>query len=50
MMNAQARAAEARVKLAQAGEKIKLDQAKLIKDTQKDAAELALQSAKISMN
>lgn len=49
IMTAQARAAEAQVKLAQAGEKIKLDQAKLIKDTQKDAAQLALESAKISL-
>ena len=49
IMTAQARAAEAQVKLAQAGEKIKLDRAKLIKDTQKDAAQLALESAKISL-
>lgn len=49
IMTAQARAAEAQVKLAQAGEKIKLDRAKLLKDTQKDAAQLALESAKISL-
>ena len=46
IMSAQARAAEAQVKLAQAGEKINLDKARLFKDSQKDAAELALESRK----
>lgn len=48
IMTAQARAAEAQVKLAQAGEKINLDKARLLKDSQKDAAELALESAKVA--
>ena len=48
IMTAQARAAEAQVKLAQAGEKINLDKARLLKDSQKDAAELVLESAKVA--
>lgn len=50
MMTAQARQAEAQVKLAQAAQELDLDKAKLLSDTQKDAAELDLKRRKMALD